>query len=127
MPVADVCPNAVSEYQATVDDVNGDALQRLGSTELQSFWGDFNAHIATDGETCKGVIGRHEDPAFNENSRNLLQLCYSNGLCIMNTFFQHKDVQKYTWYRPSMAQKSSIYFCVVSSYVFSEMLDVRVK
>ena len=26
----------------------------------------------------------------------------------MNTFFRHRDVHKYTWYRPSMAQKSLI-------------------
>ena len=105
MLIAGVCPNAVSEYQAFVDDVN-DALQRVGSTESTILFGDFNAHIETDSETRKGVIGRQGDPAFNENGRYLLQLCCSNGLCIMNTFFQHRDVQKHTWNRPSMAQKS---------------------
>ena len=43
------------------------------------------------------------------------------------TFFQHRDVQKYTWYRPSMAQKSLIDFCIVSSDLFSKVLDVQVK
>ena len=45
----------------------------------------------------------------------------------MNTFFQHREVHKYTWYRPSMDQKSLIDFCIVSSDVFSDVLDVRVK
>ena len=45
----------------------------------------------------------------------------------MNTFFQHKDVHKYTWYRPSMGQKSLIDFCIVSTDLFSNVLDVRVK
>ena len=31
------------------------------------------------------------------------------------------------WYRPRMAQKSLVDFCIVSSDLFSEVLDVRVK
>ena len=38
----------------------------------------------------------------------------------MNTFFQHREVHKYTWYRPSINQKSL-------SDLFSDVLDVRVK
>ena len=45
----------------------------------------------------------------------------------MNVFFQHKDSRKYKWHRPSNAQKSLIDFCIVSSDLFSEVLDVRVK
>ena len=45
----------------------------------------------------------------------------------MNTFFQHREVHKYTWNRPSMDQKSLIDFCIVSSDLFSDVLDVRVK
>ena len=81
-----ICPNAVSEYQAFVNDVN-DVLQKVGSAESTILFGDFNARIRTDNETWKGVIGGLGGPAFNENGRYLLQLCSSNGLCIMNTFF----------------------------------------
>ena len=99
----------------------------VGSTEPTILLGDFNAHIGTDNETWKGVIGRHGEPAFNENGGNLLHLCCSNGLCIMNTFFQHRGVHKYTWYKPSMVRKSLIDFYIVLSDLFSEVLDVRVK
>ena len=109
-------PNASSKYQAFVDDVNN-ALEREGSTESTILLGDFNAHIG------KGVIGRHRDPAFNENGRYLLQLCCSSGFCIMNTFSQHRDVYKYIRYRLSMARKSLI-VCIVSSDLFSEALNV---
>ena len=88
-------PNAVSKYQAFVDDVN-DALQRVGLTESTSPLGYFNTHIGTDSETWKGVIGRHGVPAFNENDLYLFQLCCSNELCIMNTFFQHRDTEMST-------------------------------
>ena len=45
----------------------------------------------------------------------------------MHTFFQHREVHKYTWYRPSMDQKFLIDFCIVSSDMFSDVLEVRVK
>ena len=77
--------NAVSEYYAFVDDFN-DALQREGLTEFINLLGDSNAHLRTDKETWKDVIGRQVDPVFNKNGRYLLQLCGSNGLCIMNIF-----------------------------------------
>ena len=63
-----------------MDDVN-DALQRVGLTKSTILWEDFNAHIGTDSEIWKGVIGTHGDPAFNENGRHLFQLCRSVGCC----------------------------------------------
>ena len=33
----------------------------------------------------------------------------------------------HTWHRPSMDQKSLIDFCIISSDLFSDVLDVRVK
>ena len=45
----------------------------------------------------------------------------------MNTFFQHREVRKYTWYRPSVDLKSLIDFCIVLSDLFSDVLDVRMK
>ena len=75
----------------------------------------------------KGVIGKYVVTGLNENRRYLLLLCCSNGLRIMNTFFQHREVYKHTWYRSSMDQKSLIDFCIVLSDLFSDVLDVRVK
>ena len=45
----------------------------------------------------------------------------------MNTFFQHREVHKYTWYRSRLDQKSLIDFCIVLSDLFSDVLDVPVK
>ena len=72
-------PNATSEYQAFVDEVN-DALLRVSAAESTVLMGDFNAHVGTDTDTWKGMIGKHEVTGLNENGRNLLQLCCSNGL-----------------------------------------------
>ena len=45
----------------------------------------------------------------------------------MNTFFQHKRIHKYTWYRDSMGQRSLIDLCIVSADLLSTVSDVRVK
>ena len=109
-----------------MDEVN-DAFLRVSATESTVLIWDFNAHVRTDTDTWKGVIGKYGIIGLNENGRYLLQLCCSNGLCIMNIFFQHREVHKYTWYRPTMDQKSLIDFCIVSSDLFFVVLDVRVK
>ena len=119
-------PNATSEYQNFLDEVN-DALLRISATESTVLMGDFNAHVGTDADTRKGVIRKHGVTGLNENGRYLLRLCCSSGLRIMNSFFQHREVHKYTWYRSSMDQKSLIDFCIVWSDLFSDVLDVRVK
>ena len=96
-------PNAMSEYQAFVDEIN-DALLRVSPIEPTVLMGDFNVHVGTD-RYVEGLIGKHGVTGLNENGRYLLQLCCSNGLCITNTFFQCREVHEYTWYRPSMDQK----------------------
>ena len=88
-------PNARCKYQAFVDEVN-DALLRVSPTESTVVIGDYNAHVGTD--PWKGVIGKHGVTGLNKNGRHLIQLCCSNGLRMMNTFFQHREVHKYTWY-----------------------------
>ena len=67
MLIAGVCPQC--EYQAFVHDVN-DALQRVGSTESTILLRDFKAHIGTESETWKGVIGRHRDQGRRQPKMN---------------------------------------------------------
>ena len=59
-------PNATSEYRAFVDEVN-DAFLRVSATESTVLMGDFNAHVGTDTDTWKGVIGKHGVTGLNEN------------------------------------------------------------
>ena len=64
VPIAGTCPNATSEYQTFVDEVN-DALLRVSATECTVLMGDFNAHVGTDTDTWKGVIGKHGVTGLN--------------------------------------------------------------
>ena len=74
------------------------------------FIGNSNAHVGTESDTWKGVIRQHRVTGLNENEKNLLLLHCSNVIRIMNTFFQHREVHKYTRYRPSLDRKSQIDF-----------------
>ena len=67
-------PDATSEHQTFVDEIN-DVLLRVSATESTVLMGDFNAHVGTDKDTWKGVIGKHAVTGLNENGRYLLQLC----------------------------------------------------
>jgi hypothetical protein len=88
--------------------------------------GDFNAHVGVDDSRWEGVIGRNGDASFNPNGRRLLDFCSANGLSIMNTYFRHRDIHKYTWRREYGGLKSMIDFVIVSSDLRSRVADVRV-
>ena len=61
-----------------MDEVN-DALLVVSSTESRVIMGNFKAHVGTDTDTWKGVIGKRGVTGLNENGRYLLQVCCSNG------------------------------------------------
>ena len=119
-------PNIESQYEAFLEKVEV-ALGKATSSESLVLLGDFNAHVGIDNATWKGVIGQHEDPDINKKGRCLLHFCATNGLCIMNTFFQRKRIHKYTWYRNSLEQQSLIDFCIVLAGLFSTVSDVCVE
>jgi len=52
------------------------------------------------------VFGQHGDAYVNRNGRRLLQLYFNNALCIVNTFYQHINLHRYTWCRDSLGQRS---------------------
>ena len=98
-----------SQHKSLLEEVEV-AFGKATLSESLVLLGDFNAHVGIDNANWKGVIGQHGDPDINKNGRYLLQFCATNGLCIMNTFFQHKRIHKYTWYKDSLGQRSVIDF-----------------
>ncbi|KAK5649396.1 hypothetical protein RI129_000425 [Pyrocoelia pectoralis] len=63
----------------------------------------------------------------NNNGHRLLQLCTENNLIIMNTFFIHKDIHKYTREAPSRNEKSIIDYIVINKSFRKEIKDVKVR
>ena len=119
-------PNIESQYEAFLEKVEV-ALGKVTSSESLVLFSNFNAHVGIDNTTWKGVIEQHGDSDINKKGRCLLHFCATNELCTMNTFFLHKRIRKYTWYRDSLGQRSLIDFCIVLADLFSTVSDVRVK
>ena len=62
MPIGRVSPNAVSEYLGFVDNANN-ALLRVESAKSTILMENINAHIETENETRKSVIGNYGLPS----------------------------------------------------------------
>src|SRR5699024_4270933 len=77
--------------------------------------------------TWDRVIGRHGDAHLNSNGRMLLDFCAGTATSIMNTFFEHKQIHKYTWRHDSLGEKSIIDFIIVSAGIKRCVQGVCVK
>ena len=43
------------------------------------------------------IVGTNGEATLNSNGRKLIDFCTFNNLKIMNTFFKHKEIHKFTW------------------------------
>ena len=88
-----------------------DTLDTASEHDLLLVVGDFNARVgSTEREdrefedTWNGVKGVHGVGRMNEAGADLLSFCALNGLTIMNTCFEKKDIHKFTWQHPGSKQ-----------------------
>ena len=56
--------------------------------------GDLNGWIG--GRTRDGITTAFGVPGGNDNSRRVVEFCAERGLCVDNTYFNHKNLHKYT-------------------------------
>ena len=66
--------------------------------------GDLNARVGNNNDGWKEVLGTHGDVTRNGNGKRLLEFCMAND--IMNSWFQHKEIHKYTWKNESQQRRS---------------------
>ena len=57
--------------------------------------------------TYEGNIRTHSIGNRNEGELRLLDFAQVNNLQIMNTFFQHRESHKWTWYRYDQHQRNN--------------------
>ena len=70
--------------------------------------GDLNARVGRNVGVWGDVIGKQSKLVENGNGKRLLQLCAENELVVANTWFQHKDIHKFTWQCRGENQRSII-------------------
>ena len=77
--------------------------------------GDLNGHIGRNRVGYKNIIGAHSIGERNVEGQRILDFATANNLSVMNTYFQHRDSQKWTWYR---------YNHQVQAYTQKSMIDM---
>ena len=101
-------------------------LARTPKNDQLVVMGDLNARVGRDGEAWGGVIGRHGEETKTRSGQRLLSVCAANELMILNTFFQHKDIHKYTWESRRRGLRSIIDYFVVKKALRTGVADVKV-
>lgn len=87
--------------------------------------GDMNGRVGRK-ETYTGVIGKHGEETKNNNGTRLIEYCLSNNLIVTNTFYQHKDIHKFTRRGPNN-ELSIIDYILVEKDNKKEIKDVRAR
>ena len=89
--------------------------------------GDFNARVGNKINGLEDIMGPYGEMVKNSNGNRLIDFCIINGLKILNTLFQHKDIHKYTREENSRNERSIIDYFLINSGQRNTVKDVRVK
>lgn len=63
---------------------------------------------------------------INKNGERLISFCDHMNLKILNSFYQHKDIHKFTWIQPTRRLLSIIDYCICKQNSGIKTTDVRV-
>lgn len=88
--------------------------------------GDINGRVGKADQTYT-VIGKHGEEARNNNGKRLLDFCTTYDMIVANTFYQHRDIHKYTRVEANRGERSIIDYILVERQNRSMIRDVAVK
>ena len=83
--------------------------------------GDLNAGVGRNVECVEARRGGGE-----WKRKRLLQFCAENELVVGNTWFQHKDIHKFTWECRGKNQRFIIDYILVRKGMKRQLIDVKV-
>ena len=86
--------------------------------------GDLNGR--TGKENNSNVVGKYGEAVTNNNGIRLRQFCESMGLKIMNGYFPHKDIHKFTWVQSTKELRSIIDYVIQRQHSKLKTTDVKV-
>ncbi|XP_072402128.1 uncharacterized protein [Diabrotica undecimpunctata] len=87
--------------------------------------GDLNGRVGRkDNDRTVGPLG---EDTINDNGERLVELCEVNDLKIMNGFYKHKNIHKYTWTQETRKLRSIIDYIIMNHKSSIKVKDTRVK
>ncbi|XP_072377962.1 uncharacterized protein [Diabrotica undecimpunctata] len=101
-----------------------DIITNIGKSRELIILGDLNSRVGQ--RINSKVIGPYGEINLNDNGERLIQVCQSHTLRIMNGFYKHKDIHKYTWVQHTRNLKSIIDYVIVKQSTTLKVNDVRV-
>ena len=87
-------------------------------------FGDFNARIGVFKSYQHKIRGQYIMGDTNDNGNSLLNFCYSNDLCIANSFFEKNTYD--TFFFPGSNKGVTLDYCLVSLNLKSNIVDCGV-
>lgn len=90
--------------------------------------GDLNARVRKQDDEYNKVIGKFVEGVRNHNGRRLLDVCTVYDLIIASSFFQYKDIDKYTRVVLSREEYSIIDYIIVESSskaIIKDIVDLK--
>lgn len=88
--------------------------------------GDLNGRVGNDSRR-NNVIGKHGEEKVNNNGRRIIDFCTLNNMIVTNTYYEHKDIHKYTRQGKGKNDRSIIDYILTERNNRKDVLDVRVR
>lgn len=70
-------------------------------------------------------MGKFGEDIVNDNGERLIGLCSAFDMKIMNGFYQHKQIHKYTWIQPTRNLKTIIDYVIQRQKSELKTMDIR--
>jgi hypothetical protein len=70
-------------------------LDKVNRYDYMLLTGDRNYGVGNN--TITNIVGTNGETSLNNNGKKMIDFCTFNNLNIMNAFFKHKEIHKFTW------------------------------
>ncbi|XP_044745151.1 uncharacterized protein LOC123307015 [Coccinella septempunctata] len=108
------------DFYTTLDNT----LTALGNQREIVVLGDLNARVGR--KNGSKIVGIHGEETLNDSGRRLLESCEEHKMRILNGFYSHRDIHKYTWHQETRGLKSIIDYIILKQDTKWQTKDIRV-
>jgi hypothetical protein len=97
-------------------------VNKINKNDYLMILEDLNAQIGNT--RISNIVGKNEEATINSDGKKIIDFRSFNSLRVMNTFFKHKDIHKYTWSATGL--QSIINYRITNEKTAKLIHDVRV-